>query len=118
MKKELRQLITGILLGDAHIKRIGSDKAHITFEQSTKKQDYINHVYELVKKEGLAIKNEQLTTYDRFDARYGSVNSSYYFKSENLSELREFADLFLNENNQKVIPTNIANHLTHRSLAF
>ena len=32
--------------------------------------------------------------------------------------LRPLADTFLDENGRKIIPTNIAEYLTHRSLAF
>lgn len=118
MKQELKELLVGILLGDGHIKRMKPNHAFITFEQSTTKSNYIEHVFNTVKEEGLLLKKENLTEYIRYDRRYDSTNKSLYFKSENLTELRELADLFLDENGNKVIPTNIANHLSPRSLAF
>jgi hypothetical protein len=36
MNKPLREMLIGVLLGDAHIGRTGLDKAFITFEQSKK----------------------------------------------------------------------------------
>lgn len=37
MNKMLKEMLIGVILGDAHIGRIGLDKAFITFEQSSKK---------------------------------------------------------------------------------
>jgi len=36
MNKTLKDMLVGVILGDAHIKRIGLDKAFISFEQSKK----------------------------------------------------------------------------------
>lgn len=118
MTKRLRELLIGTLLGDAHIKKVGSDKAYITFEQSKKKSEYINYLFEQSKEEGLALKSDSLKEYNRFDDRYNSTNSSLYFRSEASEELRPLADLFLNEEGKKVIPSNISDHLSPRSLAF
>lgn len=46
-------MLIGVILGDAHIKRTGLNKAYITFEQYSKKLDYINYLHPLSKsKEG------------------------------------------------------------------
>ena len=37
MNKALKDMLIGVLLGDAHIRKSGLDKAYITFEQSKKK---------------------------------------------------------------------------------
>ena len=37
MNKLIKEMLTGVLLGDAHIGRVGLDKAFISFEQSKKK---------------------------------------------------------------------------------
>ena len=37
MNKILKDMLVGVILGDAHIGRVGLDKAFITFEQSSKK---------------------------------------------------------------------------------
>jgi hypothetical protein len=36
MSKTLRDMLIGVILGDAHIRKTGLDKAYITFEQSNK----------------------------------------------------------------------------------
>ena len=58
MNKTLKDMLVGVILGDAHIKRIGLDKAFISFEQSKKKLDYLNYLLSLTKKEGLPLMDE------------------------------------------------------------
>jgi hypothetical protein len=43
MNKALKDMLVGVILGDAHIRRTGLDKAFISFEQSSKK----NRLYKL-----------------------------------------------------------------------
>jgi len=52
MKKILRETLIGAILGDAHIGKTGLNKAFISFEQSSKKAEYLNSLHELIKKEG------------------------------------------------------------------
>lgn len=49
MTKSIREMLIGTLLGDSHIRRVGSDKAYISFEQSAKKAEYLNHLFNQVK---------------------------------------------------------------------
>lgn len=118
MNKTLKDMLIGVLLGDAHIRRTGLDKAFISFEQSSKKIDYINYLHKLTQEGGLPLMENSLREYLREDLRYQTKNKSLYFRTQSLEELKPFADLFLNEEGKKVIPTNIADHLTPRSLAF
>lgn len=112
-----RDMLIGVLLGDAHIGRTGLDKAYITFEQSKKKLEYISYLHKLTRESGFDI--EELKTYTRTDVRYSDkINQSLYFRTNSLEDLKPFADLFLNNEGKKIIPTNIADHLTPRSLAF
>ena len=55
MNKTIRDIFTGMLLGDGHIRRSGVNKAYITFEQSSKKKEYFNYVHNLLQQEGLDI---------------------------------------------------------------
>lgn len=118
MTKSFKELLVGVLMGDAHIRRVGLDKAYVTFEQSIKKREYINYLFEQAKESGLLIKTENLKEYSRSDSRYNTVNASLYFRTEPSEELKEMADLFLNKSDNKIIPSNIADHLSHKSLAF
>lgn len=117
MSKTLRDMLVGVILGDAHIRKTGLDKAYITFEQSNKKLEYIKHLQNLTKEE-LPLMNENLTEYLRTDNRYNSTNTSLYFRTQSLEQLKPLADLFLDESGKKVIPKNIVDYLTPRSLAF
>ena len=118
MTKQLKELLIGIILGDAHIQRVGLNKAFITFEQSSKKSEYINFVFNQVKEGGLPLLKDQMVEYSRNDSRHNTINKSLYFKSESIEEFRFLADMFLDSNGKKIIPQNISEHLTHRSLAF
>lgn len=118
MKKQLKDMLVGALLGDASIRRTGLDKAYITFEQSGKKSEYLNYLYNLSKEQGLPLLSETVKEYTRSDSRYGTKNTSLYFRTQSLEELKPFADLFLDEFGKKKIHPSISDHLNERSLAF
>jgi hypothetical protein len=67
MNKTLKDMLVGVILGDAYIKRTGLDKAFISFEQSKKKIDYLNHLLTLTKEEGLPLIDEEIKEYLRED---------------------------------------------------
>ena len=117
MSKTLKDMLVGVILGDAHIRKTGLDKAYITFEQSSKKAEYIEHLQNLAQVE-LPLMDEGLKEYSRDDSRYNRTNKSLYFRTQSLENLRPLTDLFLDDSGKKVIPINIADYLTPRSLAF
>ena len=112
----LKEMLIGTILGDAHLGRTGLNRAFLTFEQSSKKSDYLNHIYNIINQEDLAL--EEPRSYSREDSRYNITNQSLYFRTKSLEELKPFADMFLDKDNKKTIPVNIADYLTPRSLAF
>lgn len=117
MNKFIKEMLIGALLGDAHIGKTGADKAFISFEQAKKKSEYLHYLHKLVSDEGFEV--EAPKEYERNDPRYPNrVTKSLYFRTESLTELRPLADLFLDNENKKVVPKNIAEMLTPRSLAF
>nr|QCI56447.1 hypothetical protein [Hypsizygus marmoreus] len=118
MNKALKEMLVGVILGDAHIKKTGLNKAFISFEQSIKKLDYLNHLLTITKNEGLSLMNDKLREYTRTDLRNSSISQSGYFRTHSIEQLKPIADLFLDYSGKKVIPLNIAEHLTPRSLAF
>lgn len=121
MNKTFKDMLVGVILGDAYIGRTGLDKAFISFEQSEKKIDYLNHLFSLTKEEGLPLMNEEIKEYIRVDKRYKTTNSSRFFRTQSIKELKPIAELFLDKSGKKFIappPSNIAEHLTPRSLAF
>jgi LAGLIDADG DNA endonuclease family len=118
MNKTLKDMLVGVILGDAHIRRTGLDKAFISFEQSSKKIDYLNYLHTLTKEGGLPLMDNKIKEYLREDLRYQTKNKSLYFRTQSLEELKPMADLFLDAQGNKVLPTNISDYLTPRSLAF
>ena len=88
MGKALKDMLIGVILGDAHIKRTGSDKAFVSFEQSSKKADYLNYLQSLVKEGGLPLMSDNLKEYSRKDSRYNNTNSSLYFRTKSVKELK------------------------------
>ena len=77
-----------------------------------------NYLHNLIKTEGFPLIENNLKTYSRQDTRYNTINSYLYFRSDYIEELKPLADMFLDEKGKKHIPGNIANELTHRSLAI
>lgn len=77
-----------------------------------------NYLHNLIKTEGFPLIENNLKTYSRQDTRYNTINSYLYFRSYSIEELKPLADMFLDEKGKKHIPGNIANELTHRSLAI
>lgn len=119
ISKHIKELLVGTLMGDAHIRRVGLDRAFISFEQSSKKSEYINYLLNQLKESGINLQNEDLKEYLRTYSRYANTtNKSLYFRTESSEQLKEIADLFLDDSGRKVIPSNIGDHLSHRSLAF
>jgi hypothetical protein len=117
MNKKIKEMLIGVLLGDAHISRTGLNKAFISFEQSKKKIDYLNYLHKLTQEGGFEL--EKPKTYTRTDSRYlNKINESLYFRSKSLEVFKPLANMFLDINGRKIIPLNIADHLTLRSLAF
>ena len=111
-------MLVGNLLGDASIGRTGLNKAFITFEQSEKKSEYINYLFNLAKEQGLPLMSETVKEYTRNDSRYSTKNTSLYFRTQSLEELTPLADLFLDESGKKRIHPKISDHLTDRGLAY
>jgi len=117
MNKLIKEMLTGVLLGFAHIGRVGLDKAFISFEQSKKKSEYLLYLHKLISEEGFNV--EEPKEYTRADSRYPKrLTESLYFITLSLNEFKPLADLFLDPEGKKIIPSNIADLLTPRSLAF
>ena len=118
MNKMIKEILIGVLLGDAHIGRTGLDKAFISFEQSKNKESYVNHLFSLTKENGLALMEDSIKEYKRENLINKSTTESLYFRTQSLEILKHLADMFLDESGNKIVPSNIADHLTPRSLAF
>ena len=116
INNEVKDMLIGCLLGDAHIGKLSNDKAFITFEQTIKHKDYIMCIYQKLKDNGVNLYD--IKYYTRKDYRYNSINESIYFKTYNLELLKPFANIFLSENNNKIVLLDIESYLNSISLAY
>jgi len=107
------EILIGLLLGDVHASRASSKNTRFLFEQGEVHNSYLLHLYDLFKD---YCKTEPKSS-SRFDKR---VNKSYLrIKFSTLSSpvFNYYYDLFyLNET--KIIPANLGELLTSRSLAY
>jgi hypothetical protein len=62
----IRDMLIGCLLGDAHIGVSGGDKAFITFEQTTKHEDYIMFIYQTLKNAGVGLHDIKYYSFPNF----------------------------------------------------
>jgi hypothetical protein len=76
----LKELLVGLLLGDAHIGRSG-DKSFITIEQGIIHKSYVVNLHQLLKSLGISLYDVKY--YSKSDKRSGVINESIYFKSHN-----------------------------------
>jgi hypothetical protein len=76
MKNNVKNLLIGILLGDASIYlNTNKDKGYVTFAQSAEKKEYISHIHQVLKKANLVEKD--IRGYVGFDKRYNKERYSY-----------------------------------------
>lgn len=116
LNNEIKDMLIGCILGDAHIGKVGDNKGFITFEQTIKHKDYVIDIYDKLKNSGIEL--QDIKYYSRKDSRYNSLNSSIYFKTFNSELLYPFADMFLSSTNIKILPLDIQRYLNPITLAY
>lgn len=99
MKTNIKEILIGTLLGDAHIRATKSNAAYISFEQSVLHKDYIHHILELLNDNNLGLNETKI--YVRKDYRYDTITKSDYFRTKAMTELKFLADMFLDEKGKK-----------------
>jgi len=116
LNNEIRDMIIGCILGDAHIGRVNNNKGFITFEQTIKHKEYILDIYNKLSKSNIELND--IKYYSRKDYRYDSLNSSIYFKTYNSELLYPFVNMFLSDTNIKILPLDIEKYLNPITLAY
>lgn len=116
LNNEIKDMLIGCILGDAHIGKVGDNKGFITFEQTIKHKDYVIDIYEKLKNSGIEL--QDIKYYSRKDSRYNSLNSSIYFKTFNSELLYPFVEMFLSSTNIKILPLDIQRYLNPITLAY
>lgn len=99
-----KQLLVGLILGDAFIGRSGG-KSFITVEHTAKHKSYVTHLHEVLSAAGLNLFDSK--HYSRCDKRYNVINESVYFKSHATILLNFLADMFISVEGNKIVPLDI-----------
>jgi hypothetical protein len=110
----------GLLLGDGHIqKRSLNDNSRLLYGQSSLREhhlNYFNHVLSLFKpyiSKDYIIKKKYFKN-KKTEKEYSSV----YFATLSLPCFNLYKNLFYNNENLKIVPSNIDKLLTSRGLAY
>ena len=118
IESPLNEIIIGILLGDGHLQSRNGNSRFIYGQSSLRKQhlNYFYHVYELFKP---FISKEFLPKSRTFLDKKTSISySSISFASLTLPCFNYYRNLFYNNENKKIVPSNIIKLLTPRGLAY
>lgn len=127
---DVKEVLVGILLGDAHIsKRSPTANSRLHYGQTTKHKEYFEFVYDIFK--SFCVKDYIPVSRTSLDKRSNVTYYSYHFVTMQLPCFNEYRELFYNftsrpcsehgpksEEIKKVIPVNIYNLLTPKGLAF
>ena len=79
LNKHIKEFLIGTLLGDAHIGRTGLNKAFISLEQSSKKIEYLNYLFNITKEGEIPLMGDAIKEYVRAatrlrKSRYKTIN--------------------------------------------
>lgn len=115
---EIKEILVGILLGDAHIvKRSSTGNSRLVYTQTAvKHKEYFNYVFSFF----LPFCVKDYIPQQRFivDKRTKTTYQALAFTTMQLPCFNEFRELFYDSNKKKIIPDNIRELLTVRGLAF
>lgn len=118
-KKELnmdylrREIMVGLLLGDGWLEK-KKINARFRLEQSDAHKGFLFLAYEF-----LSLFCQSPPKYrERFDKRTSKVYKSWLFSTKSLSTITELYNVFYDNNNKKIVPTNIKDYISPASLAM
>lgn len=117
LTSELEEILYGLILGDIHAERRNvNSNTRIQFKQSIKNKAYIDHLYSLFQN----YCGSEPKINSSFDSRpnKNKIYSSIKFWSLSLPCFNKFRTMFYNSEGIKILPLNIADLLTARSLAY
>lgn len=111
-----KETLIGVLLGDAYLRRPKPNhNTKLVFDQSNSlHKDYLLHLYEVF--EPFTVSSPKVTN-RKPDIRTGKVYNSIKFSTLSLPCLNYYYELFY-PNGKKIVPNNIDELLTARSLAY
>jgi LAGLIDADG DNA endonuclease family len=105
------QILVGLILGDLYVRKISiKSNPHLNFEQGIIYKEYLDHLFDLFSN---YCRSAPKITILRPHKITGKISSKIGFNTYSLLCFNVLCDLFY-ENNQKIIPSNIAELLTPR----
>jgi len=110
LTQEQKEILIGGLLGDLNLRKIGN-YSRLVVEQKNK--EYLFHLYEIFKDFIRTPPKERLQ--QRLET--SEIKSTWYFSTISHLEFEEYYQLFY-KNKIKIIPENIEELLTARSIAY
>jgi hypothetical protein len=115
---EVKEILIGILLGDAHIvRRSPTANSRLVYAQTAiKHKEYFDYVFSffVVYCANDYIPQSRLVVDNRTKKTYSAIS----FTTMQLPCFSEFRELFYDLNKKKIVPENIYELLTPRGLAF
>jgi len=113
---EQKEALVGILLGDGYLFRYSlKGDTRLQIEQSyPEKEEYLFSIFDLYKP---LVTNYPKIIVRKADSRTGKIYKSIAFKTATFKCLNKYHDLFY-QNRKKIVPNNIHELLTARSLAY
>lgn len=117
LSKELKEIIIGKILGDLGTERPNLNcNTRLQFKHTYSQKDYIYHLYDMFK-DYCKSPPVKLSKYDSRPNKMKTYNS-IKFNTRSLPCFNEFRELFYNEQGVKIIPKNLGDIITPRSLAY
>ena len=115
LPQDIKDILVGILLRDAHIaKRSATANSRLVYGQTTKHKEYFDYVLEFFKP--YCDENYEFQ-YRTFTGKDGKTYFATSFTTLQLPCFNAFKDMFY-IHNKKIVPYDIYNLLTPKSLAF
>jgi len=117
LNSELEEIIIGLILGDLFAEKIKpNSNTRLQFKQSNKNKIYIDHLYSLFKE--YCNSEPKITTSIEKRPNRKELNISIKFWTLSLPCFNKFRSLFYDNSGIKIIPFNLEEFITARSLAY
>jgi len=117
LTSDLEEIIIGLMLGDLFAEKIKpNSNTRLQFKQSKKNKIYIDHLYSLFKE--YCNSEPKITTSIEKRPNRKKLNISIKFWTLSLPCFNKFRSLFYDNSGKKIIPFNLEEFITARSVAY
>lgn len=117
LSKELEEIIIGLMLGDLFAEKINpNSNTRLQFKQSNKNKKYIDHLYSLFKEFVNTPPKVTSSIEKRLNKKQEYISIKFWTLS--LPCFNKFRELFYDNSGKKIIPLNLEELITAKSLAY